>query len=88
MKTTIEIPGPLFRQAKLTAIKRGVTMKKLLVLALRNELAGPPGNSQSPARTLGSVPGFGGLKKLRKETARIQKVIDEEFRKIEPEDWR
>jgi hypothetical protein len=29
---------------------------------------------------------FGGLKHLKKETARIQQLIDNEFEKIEPED--
>jgi len=29
----------------------------------------------------------GGLRHLRKETARINKIIEEEFEKIEPEDW-
>ena len=30
----------------------------------------------------------GGLRHLRKETARIMKIIDEEFETIEPEDWK
>ena len=29
---------------------------------------------------------FGGLKHLKKETARVQRLIDDEFEKIEPED--
>ena len=31
--------------------------------------------------------GFGALKHLHKENVRIQKLIDEEFEKIDPEDW-
>jgi hypothetical protein len=30
---------------------------------------------------------FGKLRDLRKETARIDRIIEEEFEKIEPEDW-
>jgi len=88
MKTTIEIPDPLFRQAKVAAVKRGVTLKTLLVSALRNELGNVAGKSKTPARVLGALPGFGGLRHLRKETARINRVIDEEFGRIEPEDWK
>ena len=30
---------------------------------------------------------FGALRHLRKETARINKIIEDEFEKIEPEEW-
>ena len=30
---------------------------------------------------------FGKLRSLRKETARINRIIEEEFERIEPEDW-
>lgn len=88
MKTTIEIPDPLFRQAKVAAVKRGMTLKNLLVSALRNELSDQAHLAKAPQRQLGAVEGFGGLKHLRKETARIARVIAEEFGKIEPEDWK
>jgi hypothetical protein len=29
----------------------------------------------------------GGLRHLKKETARINRIIEEEFEKIDPEDW-
>jgi len=86
MKTTIEIPDPLFRQAKVAAVKRGVTLKKLLVSALRNELGNHARKPKASTRVLGAVAGFGGLRHLRKETARIIRTIDEEFGRIEPED--
>lgn len=88
MKTTIEIPDPLFRQAKVAAVKRGVTLKKLLVSALRNELGSTARNATTPKRLLGTVAGFGGLRHLRKETARISRTIEQEFGRIEPEDWK
>jgi hypothetical protein len=31
---------------------------------------------------------FGKLNSLRKETARFNQIIEEEFGKIEPEDWK
>lgn len=84
MKTTLEIPDPLFRRAKARAAERGQTLKALVTEALQEKLA---------ARTRQSVPaqpewmqGFGKLRRLRKETRRIQARIDEGFEVIEPED--
>jgi hypothetical protein len=38
MKTTIDIPEPLYRQAKIQAIEQGTTLKELVLRALRREL--------------------------------------------------
>lgn len=38
MKTTIDLPDGLYREAKAMAALRGVTVKELLVRALRREL--------------------------------------------------
>ena len=83
MKTTVEIPDPLFRKAKAKAAERGQTLKEFMTEALQDKLA-KPGNAG------GAEPewmrGFGKLRRLRKETARIQKRIDAAFEVIEPED--
>ena len=84
MKTTVEIPDPLFRKAKLRAAERGQTLKTLFTEALQEKLSEKPGKP-----TLGEPPwmgGFGKLRHLRKETARIQASIDETFEVIETED--
>ena len=39
MRTTLDIPDPLARRVKLTAVQRGVTMKELIVAALEHELS-------------------------------------------------
>lgn len=84
MKTTLEIPDPLFRKAKSKAAERGQSLKQLVTEALQEKLA----TNASKARP--SEPawmqGFGKLRRLHKETARIQARIDEEFEVIEPED--
>lgn len=84
MKTTIEIPDPLFRKAKSKAAERGQTLKDLVAEALREKLApkagtGPPGEPEW-------MQGFGKLRRLRNETSRIQARIDEAVEVIEPED--
>ena len=83
MKTTIDIPDPLLRQAEMVAVERGVTLKNLLVSALENELRYGVHASQSGRRVLGAVEGFGALRHLREETARINRVIGEEFGRVE-----
>lgn len=84
MKTTIEIPDPLFRKAKSKAAERGQTLKQLLTEALREKLAAD--RSAAPAGEPEWMQGFGKLRRLRKETRRIQARIDERFEAIEPED--
>lgn len=84
MKTTIEIPDPLFRKAKSKAAERGQTLKELVAEALREKLTPKTGTVQHAEPEW--MQGFGKLRRLRKETSRIQARIDESFEAIEPED--
>jgi hypothetical protein len=70
MKTTIEIPDELFREAKAEAARRGVSLSVLVAEALRDKVRPWMG-------------AFGGLKHLRKETARVNKIIEAEFGQID-----
>jgi len=84
MKTTLEIPDPLFRKAKAKAAERGQTLRQLVTEALQEKL------TAATSRTAPGEPpwmqGFGKLRRLRKETARVQAKIDEQLDAIEPED--
>jgi len=87
MKTTIEIPDSTLRRAKSIAGSRGISLKQLFTEALEAKLrtkatAGP--SSQPPWMKLAGA--FGKTPSARAETRRIQKVIDEEFELVEPED--
>jgi len=84
VKTTIEIPDPLFRKAKATAAERGQTLKQLVTEALQEKLAGRTGRLLPDEP--GWMKGFGGLRRLRSETRRIQARVDEVFEVVEPED--
>jgi hypothetical protein len=84
MKTTIEIPDPLFRKAKSRAAERGQTLKALVTEALQDKLASATAHDRSDEPAW--MQGFGRLQRLRKETARIQARIDQVFELIEPED--
>ncbi len=84
MKTTIEIPDPLFRRAKSKAAERGQTLKEFVAEALQEKLAVNTSNVRPGEPEW--MQGFGKLRRLHKETARIQARIDEAFEVIEPED--
>jgi len=81
MKTTLEIPDALFRQAKSAAAKKGIPFRELVSEALAEKLRAPE------RRRKPWLKAFGRLRSLRTETARINQIIEEEFGKIEPEDW-
>jgi hypothetical protein len=86
VKTTLEIPDSVFRRAKAKAAERGQPLRAFVTEALQEKLAGRPtasGKDRAPWMT-----GFGQLRPLRRETARIQRVIDREFEIVEREDRR
>ena len=83
MKTTLEIPDPLFRKVKSIAAERGQSLKEFVQEALQDKLAAP---SLPATRGPAWMQGFGKLGRLRNETRRVQTVIEQEFDVIEPED--
>ena len=84
VKTTLEIPDPVFRRAKAKAAERGQALKAFVTEALQEKLSGR--NMRAAADTPPWMRGFGQLRPLRRETARIQRVIDRAFEIVEPED--
>jgi hypothetical protein len=86
MKTTLELPDRLFRMAKATAAERGQSLKDFVTEALRQKLSSD--SREAVGRTPDWMQGFGELKRLHRETVRLQSLIDKEFEVIEPEDRR
>ena len=80
MKTTLELPDSLFRQAKSVAAQRGIAFRELVSEALAEKLMLQNVNDKP------WMASFGKLKALRKESARIGRIINEEFDRIEAED--
>jgi len=80
MKTTLEIPDSIFRRAKSAAAQRGIPLRALISEARAGELRADDAGSK-PWMTAS-----GKLRHLRKETARINRAVEEEFEQIEPED--
>jgi len=84
MKTTIEIPDPLFRKAKSKAAERDQTLKEFFTEALQEKLAATARGARRDEPEW--MRGFGKLRRLHRETARIQKTIEDVFEAIEAED--
>jgi hypothetical protein len=82
VKTTLEIPDALFRMAKSAAAEQGIPLRELVSEALAEKLRREGGVQKSWMNE------FGALRALRKETARINKIIQAEFDQIDPEDWK
>ena len=81
MKTTLEIPDAIFRRAKSAAAERGIPLREFVTEAVRDKLGNGGKDSHQPW-----MAAFGKLRRLRKETSRINRVIEEEFEQIETED--
>ncbi|MGH9613069.1 MAG: hypothetical protein ACRD4P_08330 [Bryobacteraceae bacterium] len=81
MKTTLEIPDPIFRRAKAKAAERGIPLRQFVSEAVQEKLKGDAATEPRPWMKLA-----GNLRHLRSETMRLRRVIEEEFEQIEPED--
>lgn len=89
MKKSINIPEETLRRAEALAAASGVTVKQLVTEAIEDKL------SQCARRPEATEPAwvklhgaFAKTKAMRAETRRIQKIIDREFERIDPEDWK
>jgi hypothetical protein len=82
MKTTLEIPDAVFRKAKAKAAEQGIPLRQFVTEAVESKL------KVSDPENKPWMQWVGGLRHLKKENARINRIIEEEFEKIEPEDWR
>jgi len=82
MKTTLEIPDAIFRRAKAKAAEQKIPLRQFVSEAVAEKL-----EAISPDRAKAILKLAGGLRHLRKESARINKLIEQEFERIEPEEW-
>ncbi|HET9399347.1 MAG TPA: hypothetical protein VFO34_00205 [Candidatus Acidoferrales bacterium] len=82
MKTTLEIPDRIFRRAKSLAAQRGIPFRELVTEAVDEKLAAATNGRERPWLKL-----MGKLKHLHKETRRINRLIEEDSEKIDPEMW-
>ncbi len=81
MRTTLDIPDPTFRNAKATASGLGISLREFVTQAVEEKLLLGSRRQGKPWMECA-----GELAHLHTETTRIQKIIDEEFERIEA-DW-
>jgi hypothetical protein len=82
----LEVPDAVFRKAKATAAERGQSLGAFVTDALQEKLARRQGAASGAAPPW--MRGFGKLRALRKDSAKIRARIDQQFEVIEPEDRR
>jgi len=78
MTTTIELPDSVYDQVKAHAALQGTTVDTFLVEAISEKLA------EEQDQGWRSVFGKGDKEAI----AEVQRIVDEEFSKIDPEDWK
>ncbi len=78
MKTTINFEDSLLRRARSAAAERGIPLRILVSEALDEKLSAPPRGEKPWMKS------FGKLRHLHEETARINRIIEEEFRQVDP----
>lgn len=78
MRTTLDLPEPLLKRAKIEAVQRGTTLRELVGAALERELTAP--ERAKPAKRRGRFPIFGSNApaSMRLTNAKIAKLEDEE----------
>jgi hypothetical protein len=83
MKTTLDIPDALLRQAKARAATRGTSMRDFFVLAIEDRL-------DAERKGLRSIRGWQAVfgKAPPGSGAAVQATLDQEFEKVNPEDWK
>jgi hypothetical protein len=81
MKTTLEMPDPIFRRAKARAAERGIPFRQYVTEAVEDKLRSE-GPAEKPWMKL-----MGKLAHLHEETERINKIIEEDCERIDSEDW-
>jgi hypothetical protein len=87
-KTTVELPEPLLRQAKAMSAQDGISLKQFFTEAVSERLRRRKGAHATKPVDPPWMQAFGGLRDLKQETRRIQKIIDKEFGQIDEEEWR
>lgn len=82
MKTTLEIPDPIFRRAKARAAERGIPLRQFVTEAVEEKLGNGTQTGDKPW-----MKHVGQLRHLKKDIRRIDAIIEREFERIDPEEW-
>ena len=68
------LQAPDFRRAKARTAEQGIPLRQFVSEAVEEKLGASPGAGEKPRAKMA-----GGLRHLRKESARIRRTVEEEF---------
>jgi hypothetical protein len=88
MKTTVEIPEKTLTRAKTLAAEKGVSLEQLVAEAIEDKLGHSEERGKGEPRWMTLYGAFAKSEEMRSDTRSIQKIIDEEFERIDPGDWK
>jgi len=93
MKTTVELPDQLFRQAKATALFYKLTLKELFIRSLSRELKRLEKDTLSAKEASAESPKWHQLLvtpsvEVLEELDQVDRVVNEEFSSIDQDSWR
>lgn len=79
MKTTIELPDAAFRQARVLAARKGMTLAEFVTEVVEEQLDQYARQARDRDKEPPWMDGFGGLADLSNENRRVLRMIEEEF---------
>jgi hypothetical protein len=86
MRTTIDLPDPLFRLVKATAAGQGMRLKDYITEALQDKLSKHSNPAEKPWMKFAGI--AANDPEMVAELKRIEQIVDENFEQIEEEEWK
>ena len=88
MKTTVEIPEKTLKRAKTLADAKGLSLEQLVAEAIEDKIGRGEERAEGEPRWMKLYGAFAKSADMRMDTHNIQKIIDEEFERIDPREWK
>ncbi len=88
MKTTVEIPENTLKRAETLAASKGVSLEQLVAEAIEEKVRLGEEVGKGVPRWMKLYGAFAKSEDMRTDTHSIQKIIDEEFERINSGDWK
>ena len=88
MKTTVELPEKMLKRAKSLAAAKGLSLEQLVAEAIEDKIGRGEEVGKGEPRWTKLYGAFAKSEEMRSDTRSIQKIIDEEFERITPGDWK
>jgi hypothetical protein len=88
MKTTVEIPEMTLKRARALATAKGLSLEQLVAEAIEDKVGRGEELGKGEPRWMRLYGAFAQSDDMRSDTQTIQKIIDDEFERIDLQDWK